>query len=240
MGFKNLLDAVCAKTLQNQLNEINPKVSPVTKGRTKRQREIYLMWHFLATFKNSELFEYPLTVHHSDKPDFVLTDAKKKIGIECVEAVPSGWYAVQAYREHKGISIPMPTPHFNLEKDKLTKSDVEKLATGQVPTLPWMGNKPEKHWAKLIANSFEDKVKKLRQGNYQDKEGSFDETWLLIQEEARVPVHSKEDLELALKYLKPKLEHLYKERCFDKIFIHSCGYFVEIEKARYALYKTNK
>lgn len=127
MPLLNLF-ADTAPALLKALREVDIKVPSITKGRSHTHRERYLMARFLATTAESQLIDYPLTVTHRDKPDFVLQLGSNLIGVECVEAVPEEWYEIEAIRGRKyPHAFNFGQKNLNLAKNCSTPSRKTKL-----------------------------------------------------------------------------------------------------------------
>lgn len=212
--------------LLRQLKSIDIKAPKITQGRTHLHREKFVMAHFLATIAKSRLLHYPLTVEHSDKPDFILHFNSEAIGVECVEAVPEEWYEIEATRERKYSKSITFGQYYDPHKKLYTAQEKDYIASGACAATPWMGHSAEIEWADAIAHFIHQKTKKLRAGNYSE----MSKVWLLIQDEWRVPVHGKDDLESAIEFCLPLIPECLIEPCFNKIFICSCNHLVSIDK----------
>lgn len=213
------------------LSRTNIKIPAVIEGRKEVHRERFVMAYLLAT-KAESLLSYPISVIHREKPDFAILQKNMHIGVECVEAVPEEWYEIQAIRERKYPDSITHGNHYQPGVKSLTKKDKDEFAAGRRASHPWMGDQPEREWAAAMAHFIGLKTTKLRSGNYND----FQENWLLVQDEWRVPVHDLNDLQKAVGFCIPLLKEAWTHRCFSKIFINSHrwlitlssdGYFIE-------------
>jgi hypothetical protein len=193
------------------------------------------MARFLATAYIHALVTPQISVEHQDNtgnPDFLLEFNGNRIGVECVEVVPQEWYAVEAMRNREHPES-MTFLHRFQPKDHLyTNSQKISIADGSSYGEPWVGNAPEAEWADAHAFFIEDKVKKLRKGNYQPEE----RLWLLMQDEWRVPVTTVEQKILALSMLLPKLPHLLAKPSFERIFICSSSIMFEVSAVAWNVY----
>lgn len=227
------LSANSALELIELLAKTDITVPPVTKGRKEVHRERYVMAHLLAT-KAEDLFSYPISVVHREKPDFVINQGEVFIGVECVEAVPEEWYEIQALRERKNPNAVIFANHYTPGLKSLSKIEKEECAAGRGSSYPWMGDAPEREWADAMAYFINEKTKKLRAGNYSE----FQENWLLIQDEWRVPIHSAADLLKALNSCLPLIKENWIRPCFNKIFIHARKFLVTLTSEGYTIKAT--
>lgn len=209
------------------------KVPAVTGGRKVVHRERYVMAHLLAT-KAEDLFSYPISVVHREKPDFAINQGGVSIGVECVEAVPEEWYEIQAIKERKFPNSRGSFNKYTPGQRSLTKAEKEESAAGRGASYPWMGDAPEKEWAAAMAYFINAKTKKLRVGNYSD----FQENWLLIQDEWRVPVYDADDLSRAVEFLLPLMEGAWVLPCFDRIFVKANRWMLSFTPGGYKMEAT--
>lgn len=225
------LSACTSIDLLSQLQNIDIRVPPITKGRKKEHRERYVMARFLATIAESKRVCYPLTVEHyfsqsckqdSNKPDFGLSQPNGKIGVECVEAVPEEWYKIQAIRERKYPDALIFGQRFQSGKDarSFTNEERENIANGSRTGSIWVGNMAEKQWAEAMEYFIGNKTEKLRADNYSE----FSNMWLLVQDEWRVPIITSDldEVQLAVELLLKRIDKFFIQPCFSAIHI-CCG-----------------
>ena len=173
--------AASASRLRNTLSAIDISVPLRTEGRTTDHAETWSICRFLATF--SEVFEYPLTLSHQDRPDFLLAEPGRKIGIEVTELVPRNYAAIDAYREKRNVEGPFGLQRHNPEDPPLRgpalAAQAESVDSGDV----WVGDSVERDWAAAARVAICGKITKA------DKDGfeRFDEDWLLIYDNWPVP-----------------------------------------------------
>lgn len=232
-NIKLNLSANNGNELIQQLSRLDISVPKITEGRTTIHRERFVMAHLLASYAMENLFGYPVIVEHVDNPDFVILYNGHKVGIECVECVPRDAYEVAALRERNRINYIGPEYNYANNAKALSKEDKIKISQGCIYGIPRMGDDPEISWSEKIHDSIMHKLYKLRGGSY----GGVDEIWLLIQEECREPVCA-DDLDKAVDFLLPKLKSVFDGVYFEKIFIHTCGHFIQIEKGSVRKIKT--
>jgi len=229
MPYLNL-SAHSSKQLIEFLGITDIKVPAITEGRSTVHRERYVMAHLLAT-KAESLFSYPISVIHREKPDFAIQQGDIYIGIECVEAVPEEWYEIQAIRERKHPSSINYLNHYKPGVKLLTKKEKKEFAAGRETSYPWMGDSAEREWAAAMAHFIDLKTQKLRTGNYND----FQEVWLLVQDEWRVPVYDEDELRQAIELCLPLLKSSWTQPCFNKVFINSRKWLLTLSPDGYSI-----
>lgn len=225
------LSADTPTDLLSQLRNIDITVPSITKDRPNRARERYTMARFLATIAESKLVCYPLTIEHRDKPDFALRHQNGEIGVECVEAVPDEWYRIQEIRDRDFPDALNFGQHFQPGKRVFTDEERIEIANGSRASYPWVGNMAEEEWAKAMEHFIGSKTNKLRSGNYSE----FQNMWLLIQDECRVPIHSEEDVREAAKMCLTRISEFLVSPCFSTIYICCMGWLLSFENGRFTM-----
>lgn len=227
------LSAETPTDLLSQLRNINITVPSITKDRSNRARERYVMARFLATKAESELVCYPLTIKHRDKPDFALHHQNGEVGVECVEAVPDEWYRIQEIQDRDFPGALTFGQHFRPGKHERVFTDEERIevANGSRTGYPWVGNLAEKQWAEAMEFFIESKTEKLRSGNYSE----FQNMWLLIQDEWRVPMHSEEEVREGAKMCLTRISKFLTPPCFSTIYICCRGWLLSFENGHFTM-----
>lgn len=82
-----LIDAADPASFARALAVIDTDVPLRSEGRTQQRAERYACVPLLATILPAS-WTYPLVLAHGDQPDFVLSDAQRRVGIEHTEVVP--------------------------------------------------------------------------------------------------------------------------------------------------------
>ena len=216
-----------ADAFVRQLFCTSVRVPRVGDGRTSQHRERYVMARFLATAYTQGMIEVPISVDHRDNtgnPDFCLSFGDVVIGAECVEVVPQEWYAIEVIRRRDYLGAMTFLHRFEPREHVYSKSQKKSIACGSASGPGWVGDDPEREWADAHAYFIEDKVQKLRKGNYQP----LDRMWLVMQDEWRVPVTTDDEKMLALSFLLPKLPNLLAPPSFERIFICSNSILFDI------------
>ena len=122
------------------------------------------------------------SVIKSEKPDFIITRAGKKIGVEHTRAVYQE--IVRANKLHFGKCPNLPIDSTDLKDRKMRRSNDEIFASMTNPFGSW--KKTEEailEWADKIGARLKTKHKKCNQLGYQ----LFDENWLLIHDFPPLP-----------------------------------------------------
>lgn len=183
-----LVEASSEDALRALLADIDTDVPLRHKRRTTTHVERHEMVHLLATIPGSR-WVYPLTVLHSDRPDFVLIDGiGRRVAVECVEAISEN-DAKKAFLRGLGHG---PEMHFIEravpgEKVRSTKQLLKEIAEER-PGPPWCGDSAEREWAAAMAHFATKKAKSVAKAGYE----RGDETWLLVYDNWSVP-HVKAD-----------------------------------------------
>lgn len=225
------LTAKTAQELLTTLKHIDITVPAVTEGRTTQHRERYLMARFLATSIDSKRLEYPLSVEHCDKPDFVLQFATKRLGIECVEAVPQEWYEIQSLREKHFPEAFNFGQMFKPKEKVFTHEEKLEIANGSLSGPPWVGKMAVRQWAEAMEHFIQIKTEKLRSDYYSE----FPHMWLLIQDEWRVPIYDEDEIRESTTLCLAKIESLLNPPCFSSIFICCREWLIILERNKFSI-----
>lgn len=201
-----------------------------TEGRTTEHTENYAICFLLSTLAQQDRLNYPLSLTHIDRPDFVLSFANKNIGIEHTEAVPQNEAAKDALRE-QGVG---PDMHFlsrafpgeKRRKSKQLKKEIEADAM----TDGWSGNQPEHGWADAMKFFVDEKLQKLHKDGFVKHE----ENWLLIYDNWPLPSINRE---LAVSYFQMNLAGQKVD--FDRIYVVSDAYLCEILPGSEYIFQVN-
>jgi hypothetical protein len=204
---------------------VSDRASRVTKEVEKRA-----ICYFLSTAVSIDFLEFPISVQHSDRPDFVLKMGGKKIGIEHTEAISEDEAYYSALRE-KGYgpevySLRRLQPGQKPTSRKEAINEIESDLNGDV----WEGDQPEYEWANAMAHFVNVKTKKLAQEGF----NKYSENWLLIYDNWPVP---KVDRDKSIKYLRNIL--MKKSSPFDFVFILNDHFFCSISSSKSESYPLN-
>lgn len=173
---------------------------------------------FLACLAVLENFR-PSLIEHQDKPDFIITvtSAGKKIGVETTRSVYQEVVrAMKSFRFTECRDSLMNLTHLKDGEKRRSKDDL--LASVTNFSSPWKKSEESaSEWKNKIARALTIKRQKLNQAGFR----SFDENWLLIHDEPRLPnqnlVQYRAERDLNALFLEPS----GVARDFDRVFIHS-------------------
>ena len=153
------------------------------KGRTADHTELFSLALLLGNPVLESDLSFPLEVIHRDRPDFLIRMPDREIGIEHVEAVSQNEAMIASLRE-QGYG---PECHFIRRsvpgEPLLTREQAIREIEADKPGPPWCGDSPEREWAEAIAYFVKQKLERMRKPSFQ----TFDENWLLVYDNWRVP-----------------------------------------------------
>jgi len=225
------IKAESAPDLRKQLAAHDITVPHITEGRTAQHRETYTVARFLASFAEDPLLRYPIRVEHRDKPDFVVTLADRRVGIECVEAVPEEWYEISAIRERHFPEALVFGQIFHPGQKRFSKEEKWAIASGERKGPPWAGDMAERSWAEAMEYFVKQKTAKLRAGNYRE----FQDVWLLVQDEWRAPVYHSDELTLAVSLAAARIAPLLVAPSYSRVIVCRNSTIVTFTEAGTAL-----
>ncbi|WP_200383207.1 hypothetical protein [Thiococcus pfennigii] len=226
------IEASSSEELLNLLRGLDISVPSRTDGRKTEHTERYTICHLLSTLASSNRLQYPLTVQHSDRPDFVLSLAGKSIGIEHTEAVPENEAAKQALRE-KGIGpkvhfVSPTSPGEKRRSSKQLRAEIEADEMGD----GWAGEQAQKEWAQVVQHFIRQKEAKLQAQGFK----RHDEDWLLIYESWPLPAI---DVKAAATYFCKHQAEEGTTPVFQKVFVMSGKKIVEFCEGTCTLHDDN-
>ena len=212
------------------LRGIDMDVPLRTEGRKTEHTERYSICYLLSSLTNAGLLNFPISLSHEDRPDFVLSVPGTTIGIEHTEAVPQNEAAKDALREN-GIGSEIHFLSRAIPGEKRRKS--KQLRTEIIADNPgdgWAGEQVEREWAEAMEFFLQEKVRKLNADGFKRHK----ENWLLIYDNWPLP---NVDRAKALSYLQNILERQEVE--FEHIYVLSGEYLCEISGDNTDLYAIN-
>ena len=175
----------------------------------------------------------PNSIVASEKPDFIITSAGKKTGIEITRAVSQEYVRAQKLHVSECLSSWIDLTH--LKDGETRRSKKEILASIMNLSSQWKRTeKSTLEWKDKIAKALKSKRKKYNQSDYQ----IFDENWLLIRDDPPLPA-----LDLMEGRARRNLQALFLEssgvaRDFDIVFVHSGQYLFRWHKGELHLANT--
>lgn len=222
------IEAASAVELLEALRATDIIVPARTEGRTTEHTELYTICHLLSTLAKSDLLHYPITLVHSDRPDFVLTQAGTTIGIEHTEAVPQNEAAKQALREQGiGQEVHFITPVHPGEERRSSKDLKAEIKADEMGD-GWAGDQAEREWAEAILYFLTQKESKLAAEGF----NRHDEDWLLIYESWPLPMV---DLKRAAEYFCTAKQERTSGEQFHRVFVMSNGMICKFTGGAYNL-----
>jgi hypothetical protein len=195
-----------------KLRAIEITVPTRNQGRTTGQCERWSICRFLATYAETKLIQYPMRVEKRERPDFLLSLPSTRIGIEVTEAVPRDWAWANARRGGLIDSNFIFLQCFHPGESQRSQREIDNIARGANRGDGWVGDAPEKEWAKVMVHFSLQKANKFLKSGYE----RFDVNWLLIYD--NWPLPAVEDLKAA-GYFVQRLGNLDTPLPFDSIFV---------------------
>lgn len=224
--------------LLKKLRMTDISVSRISEGRTKEQTERWTMYRFRSTLGDREFVDYPLGVHHVDRPDFRLEMPTRTVGAEVTSAMPEEWARALVLLEKLFPGGTIEPDCFRWGGPKRSTKEIlgiikesQKRLTG----MGWVGDSVEREWAGAIWGAFQNKTQLLNSRGFK----RFDWNWLLVYD--NVPQVAL-DLEVAFKHLLPILktvsDSLPPSMCrFNALFVETDKQFITIENNKWGLTK---
>ncbi|MFB5206210.1 MULTISPECIES: hypothetical protein [Stenotrophomonas] len=211
---ETILTAATPAELQIKLGQLDTAVPPRSEGRRTDHVERYCVVHLLATIPPEHL-SFPLTLVHSDRPDFVLTMPADNVGIEHTEAVPEN-VAQSMFLREKGLGSAIyftpralpgePRKTFGELRDEILSHDLDDSGQG------WEGDSAEREWAAAMAYFVKEKMRKAGAPGFV----RYPANWLMVYDNWPLPAI---DASQAAGYLAPLLWEAGAFAIFDVVFV---------------------
>ena len=207
-----ILRATNLEELKTGLATLDIRVPARSDRRKSSHVERYCVAHLLATLPVAQL-DFPLTLHHKDKPDFLLNMSNRSIGIEHTEAVPLNVARSQVLRE-RGLGPDVYfISHATPGEPKKSAEELRREIEADIPEGAWSGDAPEYEWAAAMAHCVRDKLTKAMDDGFV----RYPTNWLIIYDNWPLPAVN---FDKAALYLDPLLASMDAYSVFDAIFIH--------------------
>jgi len=91
LGFPGMMPDIAnigdKETLLSVLSRVDISVPGRSKGRKTKHTEIWMICHLLSTLAHNERLSYPVSVVHRDRPDFLVRNGNREIGVEATEGI---------------------------------------------------------------------------------------------------------------------------------------------------------
>jgi len=207
-------DAADYEYLRAALQRIDISVPGRTEGRTTKHVEILTICHLLSTLANDGRIVYPLSLHHEDKPDFLVHFGDAQIGVEITEAIPQNFAAYRATAASVDHAIIDPGLFRPGSPKKRTKEKMlELLSQDRLSSPPWVGDSMEREWADQMLSAVNKKLERLAKHEFR----KFERNWLSVYDNLpQIGVR----LEDAIGFLRPLLQDRWQcSPAFDTLFI---------------------
>ncbi len=231
----NIPHTECATDLQTLLNQVDTYVPGRIEGRTTSHTEKYTMHLYLETLVKNGMLNFPISVMHSDKPDFIFKEQETTIGIEVTEAVSQKFAAYSALRDREFPESVIDLGLFHWDAPERTLEEMrELLRTNTLTSRGWDGDAPEREWAFYINSIIRGKLRKLAHIDFI----KYHQNYLLIYDNLPLPnVHATD----AAKYLIEQIQDIWSlSPAFDSIFVERGPVIVKITKYGSQNYVSNE
>ena len=221
----NIPKTESATDLQSLLNQVDTYVPSRTDGRTTVHTEKYTMHRYLETLVKNDILNFPISVLHSDRPDFIFKENTTTIGIEVTEAISQQYAEYCALRDREFPKSVIDLGLFHRGAPKRSMEEMrELLRKNKLVSHGWAGDAPEHEWALFMESVVRSKLKKLAHIDFL----KFSQNYLLIYDNLPLPnVHAKK----ASSFLIPKLNDVWSiTPSFDAVFIERGPVLVKITR----------
>lgn len=196
------------------LRGIDLTVPGRTEGRKTHHTETWTICRLLSTLAAADLLTFPVSVTHRDRPDFLIQDGRKTIGVEITEAISQQYAAYCALAEREFPGVFLEPAHFRWDSPDRTVEEVRTLLRQtQLTSDGWAGDHPEREWALFMQSAVSTKLEKLAHPDFMKCE----QNWLSIYDNLPMPNIFLAD---AIGFLRPLLEDCWSRTPgFDTLFI---------------------
>lgn len=196
------------------LRQVDISVPGRIEGRTTHHTETWTICRLLSTLAKATLLDFPASVTHRDRPDFLIQTGRTKVGVEATEAISEQYAAYCALAEREFPEVFLEPAHFRWGAPKLSVEDMrELLRQSQLSSDGWSGGRSEQEWALFIQSIVDTKLAKLAHPEF----AKFDQNWLSIYDNLPLPhIH----LDKAITFLRPLLQDRWSRiPSFETLFI---------------------
>lgn len=198
-----------------------------SEGRKSFHTEYYTLKYFLLETKSELFCDFPVKLHHKDKPDFRIFRNNNSIGIEVTESIPEQLARAASLLEKMGPEyILLESDFFGWDAPDRNNAEIIAIIEKSNKKLignGYVGNSIEINWANGLISCINNKTIKLNKPNY-DK---YDNNWLLVYDnQVRIII----DNDFVVKYLKDSLKSYRASGSvyFNRIIIIAGGYIYSI------------
>ena len=208
------------------LRSVDITVPLRTEGRTTYHAETWTICRLLSTLAHAQRLSFPVSLHHRDRPDFLVATGETQVGVEVTEAISEQYAAYSALAEREFPDVLLEPGHFRWGAPKLSVEEMRQLLRQtQLSAKPLMGDRPAREWAFFILSVVNAKLTKLASLEFE----KFDLNWLSIYDNLPLPtVH----LEKGIAFLRPLLQDRWtRNPSFDAVYIEHGPVIAEISVA---------
>lgn len=219
------------KDLLRQLALMDISVPPIEEGRTTEHCEKWSICRLLTTLIKYQSLEFPIEVTKRERPDFCLHTGHKKIGIEFTEAIQPDYARARVLPEAKSDESIIDPSLFKWGAQKKSLAELRSIASETKLTGPgWNGNAMEDEWSYAISDVSRRKTSKLNSEGF----ARFEKNWLLIYDNL-----DSGDIALSCSYLEKELEDYWANNSFDKIFVETGNFLIQLQRGQFKKLKLN-
>ena len=214
-----------SESLRDKLQAVDITVPLRTEGRKTAHTERWVICRLLSTLASCGQLAFPVSVAHRDKPDFLLAQGSRQVGVEATEAISEQYAAFSALAEREFPDVLLDPGHFRWGSPQKSVEEMRDiLRHGQLTAPPWAGDRPEEEWALSMESIVRVKLGKLARPDF----AKFEENWLAIYHNLPIPnVH----LQTASHRLLPKIADVWKGTpAFTRIYIEHGPVILEIQE----------
>jgi hypothetical protein len=195
-----------------------------TQGRTKEHCERRGAFRLLATLVTADRVEYPASVVHRDKPDFLLRFAGHDIGLEFTEAVAKEEAEIDALAYRMNKSVVLFTDQFKKDMPRRTAAQRRQIIESPPRGGPgWGDDRGVPQWVEWMVSFIQKKTRDLAKPDFD----RYAENWLLVYD--NLPVPFAQDTPKRWTELDARLRHYFAEVChYSTVFVDSANGLAEL------------
>ncbi|MBI4222258.1 MAG: hypothetical protein HY607_06215 [Planctomycetes bacterium] len=166
------------------LSSIDLSVPGRSEGRTTDHVETWTTCRLLSTLAAAGLLTFPVSATRRDRPDLLIQDGAKTIGVEITEAISKQYAAYCALAEREFPDVFLEPAHFRWDSPERTVEEMRTLlCQKRLTSEGWVDDHPEREWALFMQSVVDNKLKKLARPDF----AKFDQNWLAIYDNLPMP-----------------------------------------------------
>lgn len=216
-----VLDVASINALVPALRGCDVVVPERAKGRDKSDVERYSIVRLLGTLAWSPL-DFPLRLHKSERPDFILDAGGRMTGIEHTETITEN-AAKEAFLRSRGHGPDAYFPRQMVlnEPRKSSREMIQEIRADRMGGASF-GDSVERSWVEAMLHFIRDKIKDAQKPGFE----RFGRNWLIMYDNWSAHGLHRED---AAMRLSKALEQDPPWETFDRIFILDERVLVDLE-----------